>query len=137
MKSFRLEIVTPERTVVSEDVESLVVPAQDGYLGVLAGHAPLLCIVRPGQVEVIKEGKGRRFAVGGGYLEVSANRAILLADAMEESHEIDVERARKALERAMTLDARVKDREAAESAAERARARLRVGGRRAPEGRHE
>lgn len=126
MKPFRLEVVTPERTVISEEVESLVVPAEDGYLGILAGHAPLLCLLRPGQVAVIREGKGRQFAVAGGYLEVSANRAILLADAMEESHEIDVERAKQALSRALSLDARMADREAAEAAAERARARLRV-----------
>jgi F-type H+-transporting ATPase subunit epsilon len=126
VKPFRLEVVTPERTVISEEVESLVVPADDGYLGVLAGHAPLLCLLRAGQVEVIKEGRGRRFAVAGGYLEVSGNRAILLADAMEEAREIDVERARQALGRATSLDARTRDRETAEAAAERARARLRV-----------
>lgn len=111
---------------MSEEVESLVVPAENGYLGVLAGHAPLLCLIRPGRVVVIRGGKGRQFSVAGGYLEVSGNRAILLADAMEEAHEIDVERAQEALRRAMSVDARTSDREAAEAAAERARARLRV-----------
>lgn len=131
MRQFKLDVVTPERTVVSEEVESLVVPAADGYLGVLAGHAPLLCLVRPGEVTVIKEGKGRRFAVSSGFLEVSGNRAILLADSLEEAHEIDAGRARRSLEQATTVDARLKDREAAETAAERARARIKVAERKA------
>ena len=130
MKGFKLDVVTPEKTVVSEQVESLVVPAWDGYLGILADHAPLLCVIRPGQVEVIKEGKGRQFAVSTGFLQVGGNRAILLADSLEESHEIDVERARRALERAASVDARIQNRDAADSAAERARARIRVAERR-------
>jgi F-type H+-transporting ATPase subunit epsilon len=83
MASFKLEVVTPDRAVLDEPVESLVVPAFEGYLGVLANHAPLLCVIRPGEVSVISGGKTRRFAVGSGFLEVGGNRAILLADLIE------------------------------------------------------
>ena len=51
-KTFRLEIVTPEKIVFSEDVVSLVAPAENGYLGVLAGHAPLLCTLKPGEIRI-------------------------------------------------------------------------------------
>lgn len=83
MPQFKLEIVTPDRAVLDEEVESLVVPAYEGSLGVLANHAPLLSVIRPGEVAVTKGGGVRRFAVGFGFLEVGNNRAILLADQIE------------------------------------------------------
>jgi F-type H+-transporting ATPase subunit epsilon len=125
---FQLEVVTPDRTVISEQIESVVVPAWDGYLGVMANHAPLLCMIRPGMVSVISDDKGREFAISTGYLEVSGNRAVILADTIEEAHEIDIERAKQALERAMSVDARVKDPEEALAAADRARARIKAAG---------
>ncbi len=83
MPQFKLEIVTPDRAVLDEEIESLVVPAWDGSLGVLANHAPLLSVIRPGEVAVTKGGDVRRFAVGFGFLEVGNNKAILLADLIE------------------------------------------------------
>lgn len=125
---FKLEVVTPDRTVLCEEVEMALVPAWDGYLGVMAHHAPLLCMVQPGLVRVVSDGKGREFAVSTGYLEVSNNRAILLADAVEEAHEIDAARARAALERALSVDARLEDPDEARMAQARARARIKVAG---------
>jgi F-type H+-transporting ATPase subunit epsilon len=83
MPQFKLEIVTPDRAVLDEEVESLVVPAYEGSLGVLANHAPLLSVIRPGEVTVTKSGNVRRFAIGFGFLEVGNNKAILLADQIE------------------------------------------------------
>jgi F-type H+-transporting ATPase subunit epsilon len=83
MPQFKLEIVTPDRAVLDEEVESLIVPAWEGYLGVLANHAPLLSVIRAGEVTVSKGSNVRRYAIAGGFLEVGNNRAILLADQIE------------------------------------------------------
>lgn len=99
-RTFKLEIVTPEALVFAEEVESLVVPAYEGYLGVLAGHAPLLCALTPGEVTIRQGGSSRRFASSGGFMEVTPTKTIILADAVEEPGKIDVERARKSAERA-------------------------------------
>jgi F-type H+-transporting ATPase subunit epsilon len=98
MASFKLEIVTPDRAVLDEEVESLVVSAFDGSLGVLANHAPLLCVIRPGEVAVTKSGASRRYAVGFGFLEVGGNRAILLADQIESVDEVSREATLKSRE---------------------------------------
>lgn len=89
MAGFRFEIVTPEGTAFSGEAESAVVPAQKGYLGVLRDHAPLLCLIRPGKV-TIRAGQTQRFAVGHGFFQVAANRAILLTDAVSEASKLDV-----------------------------------------------
>ncbi len=100
-ESFQLTILTPVRTLLDERVESVVAPGAEGYLGVLANHAPLITSLNPGKLTVrLANGETRIFALSGGFLEVSANRAVVLADAMEEPAQIDVERARRAAERA-------------------------------------
>lgn len=102
-KTFLLEVVTPEKIVFSEQVTELVVPAHEGYLGVLAGHAPLLCTLQPGEIKVEME-KGKRFySTAGGFMEVSPEKTILLSEALEIASEIDAARAEKALERARGL----------------------------------
>lgn len=95
-----LEIVTPERLLVQEDVTAVQVPAATGYLGILPGHAPLLAELGIGFLTF--EGGGKRWllAVHGGYLEVLANRVRILATVAERAEEIDVERAKAALKRA-------------------------------------
>jgi F-type H+-transporting ATPase subunit epsilon len=100
-ESFQLTVLTPVRTLLDERVESLVAPGSEGYLGVLANHAPLITALIPGKLTVRQPGgETRVFALSGGFLEVSANRAVVLADAMEEPELIDVDRARRAAERA-------------------------------------
>jgi F-type H+-transporting ATPase subunit epsilon len=98
--SLALEVVTPERLVVREEVAAVQVPARNGYLGVLPGHAPLLAELGTGSLYY--EGGGRRHyvAVHGGFLEVLQDRVRVLADAAERAEDIDVQRARAAMKRA-------------------------------------
>ncbi len=128
-KTFPLEVVTPERGVFSEDVTGLVIPAHEGYLGVLAGHAPLLCTIRTGEAKILQDGKDKFFATSGGFLEVNPEKAILLCETFESSEEIDRDRADKAQARARERldhpDAKL-DSERARSALARAANRLRV-----------
>lgn len=101
--TFHLSVISPTRTLLDEEVVSIVVPGSEGYFGVLAHHAPLIAALAPGRLTVKSEtGPERVYALSGGFLEVSHNKAILLADAMESLGEIDVERARRAAERART-----------------------------------
>jgi F-type H+-transporting ATPase subunit epsilon len=95
-----LEVVTPERLLVHEDVTAVQVLAANGYLGVLPGHAPLLAELGIGFLNYETGGKRRYLAVHGGYLEILANRVRVLATAAERAEEIDVERAKAAMKRA-------------------------------------
>jgi len=94
------EVITPERVALRENISSLVVPGSYGYLGIRAGHAPLVTDLVPGVVTFILAGKKEKMAVSGGFLEVSANKITLLADTAERHAEIDVARAKRAMERA-------------------------------------
>ena len=97
---FRLSIVTPEKVCIEADVKSLTAPGSDGYLGVLSHHAPLITTLIPGKLE-FRDAQDiiHIMAVTNGFLEVSANRATILADAVEDASEIDITRAREAYER--------------------------------------
>jgi F-type H+-transporting ATPase subunit epsilon len=98
---FTLSIVTPERVYFEGDVVSLVVPGTEGYLGVLSNHAPLITGLKNGRIEFRDtHDTAHILAVSGGFLEVSNNVATILADAVEAAEEIDIDRARDALERA-------------------------------------
>ncbi len=95
-----LEVVTPERLLAREEVASVQAPEANGYVGILPGHAPLLAELGTGYLNYEAGGKRWYLAVHGGYLEVLADRVRVLATAAERAEEIDVERARKALQRA-------------------------------------
>lgn len=83
-RTFMLDIVTPEQPVLSEEVVSVVAPGALGYLGVLAGHAPLMAELRAGQVRARKaDGTPILLSISGGFLEVSHNRMVILADSVE------------------------------------------------------
>lgn len=98
---FNLSIVTPEKVFYDADIRSLVVPGTEGYLGVLSNHAPLITALKPGRIEFRDADDNVKIvAVSGGFLEVSNNRATLLADAAEMADEIDIERAQEAHDRA-------------------------------------
>ena len=100
-REFQFEVVTPERTVFSKAVTSVIMPADEGYLGVMAGHAPLLALLRPGEI-VIRGGDGRQeeIAIAGGFADVGPKKCLILADAAETPDQLNVDRARKALDKA-------------------------------------
>ena len=128
-KKFKTEIVTPEKVIFSEEIESLVIPAERGYLGVLAGHAPLLCTLKPGAITIRGDRGEVHFSTSGGFMEVTPAKAVLLTESAEEVSTIDLQRAEEAKKRAQErLAATVKDvdKERAAAALERAQNRLRV-----------
>ena len=101
MAPMLLEIVTAERLVYSDEVDIVVAPGMEGELGILPHHAPLLTILQPGELRIHRTGQEDVYmAVTGGFLEVTGNRVIVLADAAERSEEIDEARAQEALRRA-------------------------------------
>jgi len=127
---YDLTVLAQDHEVFRGRVESLVAPAWDGYVGVLAQHAPMVAELSIGRLTVLEESGERRFlAVAGGYLEVGWNEVTILADASEAADEIDVTRAHAAEERArkrmQARDAET-DLRRAEAALRRALNRLRV-----------
>jgi F-type H+-transporting ATPase subunit epsilon len=99
-ESFQLEVATPERLIVHEQVTEAQIPALDGYLGVLPGHAPLIAELRPGVLSYVTSGHTRTLAIHGGFVEVQPERVRVLADLAERAEEIDMARAQTALNRA-------------------------------------
>jgi F-type H+-transporting ATPase subunit epsilon len=104
MATFPLELVTPERLLFNEEVQAVRAPGINGSFGVLAHHAPLLTELSTGMIKVtLANGQEEFIATTGGFMQVSRQKVIILADAAELSSEIDVERARQALERSRKL----------------------------------
>ena len=83
MPSIRLDIVTAEGAVYSDDVDVLVAPGVEGQLGILPHHTPLMTMLQPGELRVRKGGEEVSLAITGGFLEVRPDRVIVLADAAE------------------------------------------------------
>ncbi len=133
-KSFKVSIVTPEKTAFEAEAVSVNLPGTEGYLGVWADHAPLVTALVPGVVTVRQEQRGNAgdakfLAVSGGFVEIAHNEVIVLSDTCEAAGEIDFERAKKALERArarLTAPEPGTDIDRARAAVERAEARLKV-----------
>jgi len=100
MGTVHLEVVTPEKVVVSQDVEIVVAPGTMGEFGVLEGHVPFLSGIQPGELRYGSGSERESLAVTTGFAEVSENRVSILVDAAEKAYEIDVDRARRAMERA-------------------------------------
>jgi F-type H+-transporting ATPase subunit epsilon len=128
-KKFKTEIVTPEKVVFSEEIESLIIPAERGYLGVLAGHAPLLCSLQPGVITIRGDKGEQHYSTSGGFMEVAGGKAVLLTENAEEAASIDIARAQEAKKRAeerLAATAKDVDKERAKSALERAENRLKV-----------
>jgi len=97
MPKLNVDIVTAERLVYSEqEVDELIVPGIEGELGVLPLHAPLLTMIQPGVLRVVKGGEEVAMAITGGFIEVRDNRVTILADAAERGEEVDVVRAEEA-----------------------------------------
>jgi len=100
--SFWLEVVTPQRLIVSDEVTELMAPGSEGYFGVLPGHAPFITTLDIGELTYRKGKDERHLAITWGYAEVRGDKVIILAGTAERAEEIDVERARRARERAET-----------------------------------
>ncbi len=129
MATVKLDIVTAERVVFSEDVNVVVAPGVEGQLGILPHHAPLMTMLLPGELLVRKGGEEFSLAISGGFLEVRPDRIIVLADAAERVEEIDVARAEEAKRRAEELlrtHPPEVDETLAEAALRRSLARLKV-----------
>jgi F-type H+-transporting ATPase subunit epsilon len=134
MAEFTFRLVTPQRLLFEGPALSVQAPGSEGYLGILANHAPLITALMPGKLEV-KDPKGvvTTYAVSGGFLEVSDNRASVLADSAEPATAIDRERAAAAMKRAeerlrgaAAPGADAVDRDRATRALDRAKNRLAV-----------
>ena len=98
--TIRLELVTPERLLLSEEVDEVIAPGYEGEFGVLPEHTQYLAILDIGVLRYRKGSESRRIALGGGFAEVTPERVVVMADTAERAEEIDVERARRARERA-------------------------------------
>ena len=95
-----LEVVTPDRALVREEIDEVQVPGAEGYLGILPGHTPLLASLKVGELWFRKGQELQYLAIVGGFVEVLADRVVVLAQIAEWAHEIDVTRAEAARKRA-------------------------------------
>lgn len=127
--TFQLEIVTPTKLLVKEAAEEAQIPAVNGYLGILPGHAPLISELGVGEITYKTSGTTHTLSVAWGFVEVLPDKVTILAEAAEHPQEIDTARAQKAKERAedrlKSNDPQV-DYPRAEDAFQRAETRLTV-----------
>lgn len=100
MATIRLEVVTPERSVFSDDVDIVVAPGIEGELGILPHHTPLMTALKTGELRARKGSEEFLLCVNGGFMEVRPDRVIVLADTCERAEEIDLARAEEARKRA-------------------------------------
>src|SRR5436189_3797226 len=100
MATLRLEIVTPEATAYSEDVEMVTLPGAQGELGVYPNHVPLLTTLNPGELRVLKGGRETFLAIGEGFVEITGNSVSVLTDMALEPAVIDERAAETAVARA-------------------------------------
>jgi F-type H+-transporting ATPase subunit epsilon len=100
MATLRLEIVTPEKTAYSEDVEMVTLPGSEGELGVYPNHVPLLTTLNPGELRVLKGGKETFLAIGEGFVEITGSTVSVLTDMALEPAVIDESAAEAAVARA-------------------------------------
>jgi F-type H+-transporting ATPase subunit epsilon len=130
--NIRLEIVTPEKMVVSEEAQIVAAPGSEGEFGVLVGHTPFLTTLKTGVVRyTAADGKEHLVFVNRGFAEALPDRVTILAESAERRRDIDMERARAALERAQKRLAEERSREGvdfvrAQAALQRAITRIRM-----------
>ncbi|MGO9177000.1 MAG: F0F1 ATP synthase subunit epsilon [Desulfobaccales bacterium] len=132
-KKLRLEVVTPDHLVLSTDADVVVCPGVEGQFGVLVGHTPFLSALAIGEMYYRLGGATEHLCVSGGFAEVTGEKVTIVAEAAERSSEIDLERARRAQERAERRLAAAKTEEIdyvrAEAALRRAMVREKVASR--------
>ncbi|PLX88555.1 MAG: ATP synthase F1 subunit epsilon [Desulfuromonas sp.] len=131
-EKLKLEMVTPYKRVLSEDVEELSAPGTLGEVGILPGHTPLLTTLNVGELTYKKDGESFHVAVNWGYVEVEDDTVTVLVETAEPADQIDLERAKEALGRAeealKKLSPEDKDFKVMEAALERAVIRIQVAG---------
>jgi F-type H+-transporting ATPase subunit epsilon len=98
--TLKLEIVTPEKTAYSEDVEMVTLPGSEGELGVYPNHVPLLTTIHPGELRVLKGGRETFLAIGEGFVEITGTTVSVLTDMALEPAVIDESAAEEAVARA-------------------------------------
>ena len=109
MATFKLEVITPLKLVISDDAERVILRTTEGDMGILANHAPLVAELAVGEMKIKSNGNEERFFVSGGFLEISKNRTLVLADEAINVNDIDVETARKEAELAKQKLAKLKE----------------------------
>ena len=131
-EKLELEVVTPDRLVAQETVDIVMAIGALGEFGILPNHIPFLTILQPGEMRYRKDNQLEYLAVTGGFAEVSNNKVTVLAEAAEKAREIDIDRAKRAKERAEKRLAQAKveaiDYLRAEAALKRSLVRLSIGG---------
>ena len=132
-KQLLLEVVTPDRLVLSTEADVVVCPGVEGQFGVLPGHIPFLSALEIGEMYYKAGGKTEYLAVSGGFAEVTGEKVTIVAESAEKGREIDVERAKRAQERAEKRLVVAKTAEVdwarAEAAMRRSLMRMKVAGR--------
>lgn|SRR5947209_13598207 len=129
--TFQLEVATPEHMFVNEQVTEAEIPGKNGYMGILAGHAPLLSALAPGLLTYGSGGTRHVLVVDGGFVEVFENHVRVLADHAERAEDVQPDRARQALDEANNALRAAQDEtqtNAALEAMQRAQARLDAAG---------
>ena len=99
----KLQLVTPEKVVLEKEVDEAIIPTQEGLVGILPNHAPLISLLKPGAMILRNDGQEQLLAVATGSLEVLNKRIIILADSAERAEDIDVDEAEKARQEAEKL----------------------------------
>jgi F-type H+-transporting ATPase subunit epsilon len=98
--TLKLEIVTPEEKIYSEDVNMVTLPGTEGELGVYPNHVPVLTAIKPGELRIVKDGRETAMAVGEGFVEIKGDAVSLLTDMALQSEKIDITAAEAAVARA-------------------------------------
>ena len=135
--NIKLEVVTPEKSVVSEDVKIIVAPGSLGEFGVLIGHTPFLSTLKVGSLRYMDANNTERYIfINGGFAEALPDKVTILAESAERRRDIDIQRAKTSLERAQKRLADISKKEdfdfmRARTALERALHRLKISGSRA------
>lgn len=131
-KTFNLQIISPTRVFLDEEVDMVEMKTTEGEIGVLAGHIPLTAILEPGELKIHQDGKIRHAAMLDGFVEIRGKKVTVLAEACEWPEEIDVHRAEEAkirAERRIKSGAKEVDMVRAEMALKKALTRIDLAGR--------
>lgn len=100
MATLKLEIVTPEEKIYSEDVDMVTLPGSEGELGVYPNHVPVLTALKPGELRIVKDGRESAMAIGEGFVEIKSDGVSILTDMALQTEKIDLTAAEAAVARA-------------------------------------